>query len=47
MKKPTVFFSHSSKDSAMILAIKNKLDSITGGTRDFSVERWSKYSFRS
>ncbi|MEK5164203.1 toll/interleukin-1 receptor domain-containing protein [Paenibacillus sp. FSL R5-0527] len=31
MNKPTIFFSHSSKDRDLILAIKTKLDSITGG----------------
>lgn len=32
MNKPTVFFSHSSKDKDMIIAIKTKLNAITGGT---------------
>ena len=31
MSKPTIFFSHSSKDKDAILTIKNKLDSATGG----------------
>lgn len=31
MNKPTIFFSHSSKDKDLIQAIKTKLDSITGG----------------
>lgn len=31
MNKPTIFFSHSSKDRDLILAIKSKLDTITGG----------------
>lgn len=34
MSKPTVFFSHSSKDKEMILSIKKKLDELTGGTLD-------------
>ena len=34
MKKPTLFFSHSSKDRDMILTIKNKLMSATGGVLD-------------
>ena len=34
MKKPTIFFSHSSKDKEAILAIKNKLDTATGGVLD-------------
>ena len=31
MGKPTIFFSHSSKDKEAILKIKNKLDMATGG----------------
>jgi len=31
VNKPTVFFSHSSKDSDAILSIKSRLDGITGG----------------
>lgn len=34
MNKPTLFFSHSSKDRDMILTIKNKLMSATGGVLD-------------
>ena len=34
MSKPTMFFSHSSKDRDAILMIKNKLDSATGGVLD-------------
>ena len=34
MSKPTVFFSHSSKDKEQILAIKDKLNSATGGVLD-------------
>lgn len=34
MGKPTLFFSHSSKDKDIILSIKNKLDSVTGGVMD-------------
>lgn len=34
MKKPTVFFSHSTKDKDVVLEIKKKIDSITGGTLD-------------
>ncbi len=34
MNKPTLFFSHSSKDRDAILTIKNKIDKITGGTLD-------------
>ena len=34
MSKPTIFFSHSSKDKDAILTIKNKLDSATGGVLD-------------
>lgn len=34
MSKPTIFFSHSSKDKDIILSIKGKFDSITGGTMD-------------
>jgi len=34
MSKPTIFFSHSSKDKNAILKIKNKLDSATGGVLD-------------
>lgn len=32
MSKPTVFFSHSSKDKDMVLAIKNKVMKYTSGT---------------
>ena len=32
MSKPTLFFSHSSKDKDMILAIKNKVMQYTSGT---------------
>lgn len=34
MSKPTIFFSHSSKDRDLVLSIKNKLDVITGGTME-------------
>lgn len=34
MSKPTIFFSHSSKDKEIILSIKNKLDKATGGVMD-------------
>lgn len=34
MTKPTIFFSHSSKDKDVILSIKNKLDKSTGGVMD-------------
>lgn len=34
MGKPTLFFSHSSKDKDTILLIKSKLDSATGGVMD-------------
>lgn len=34
MDKPTIFFSHSSKDRDLILPIKNKLTDITSGTMD-------------
>lgn len=34
MSKPTLFFSHSSKDKDMILSIRNKLDNATGGAMD-------------
>lgn len=34
MGKPTLFFSHSSKDKDIILSIKNKLDLATGGVMD-------------
>lgn len=34
MDKPTIFFSHSSKDKEAILQIKNKIESVTGGTLD-------------
>ena len=34
MHKPTIFFSHSSKDKEAILKIKNKLDMATGGVLD-------------
>lgn len=34
MSKPTLFFSHSSKDKDLILTIKSKLDTATGGVMD-------------
>lgn len=34
MFKPTIFFSHSSKDKDAILSIKTKIDYITGGALD-------------
>lgn len=34
MSKPTLFFSHSSLDKDIILSLKNKLDSTTGGVID-------------
>ncbi|MCL2546849.1 MAG: toll/interleukin-1 receptor domain-containing protein [Oscillospiraceae bacterium] len=34
MNKPVVFFSHSSKDSSMVSALKNRLNDITGGVLD-------------
>lgn len=34
MNKPTIFFSHSSKDKELILSIKNKLNKSTGGVMD-------------
>ena len=34
MDKPTIFFSHSSKDKDLIYSIKNKLDVATGGVMD-------------
>ena len=34
MSKPTVFFSHSSKDKEQILAIRDKLDKATSGVID-------------
>ena len=34
MSKPTIFFSHSSKDRDAILSIKNKLDTATGSVLD-------------
>lgn len=34
MSKPTLFFSHSSKDKDIILSIKNKLDAATGSVMD-------------
>lgn len=34
MSKPTLFFSHSSKDKGMVLAIKNKVMQYTSGTLD-------------
>lgn len=34
MSKPTLFFSHSSKDKDLILALKNKFDEFTGGVLD-------------
>ena len=32
--KPTIFFSHSSKDCSILLDLKNRLNDITGGTLD-------------
>lgn len=34
MSKPTIFFSHSSKDKEIVLSVKNKLDKATGGVMD-------------
>lgn len=34
MSKPTLFFSHSSKDKDLVLYIKNKLDTVTGGVME-------------
>lgn len=34
MSKPTIFFSHSTKDKDVILSIKRKIDLIAGGTLD-------------
>lgn len=34
MSKPTLFFSHSSKDKELVLSIKNKLDTVTGGVME-------------
>lgn len=34
VNKPTIFFSHSSKDKDLVLAIKNKVDGVTGGTTE-------------
>lgn len=34
MNKPTIFFSHSSKDSELILLIRNKIVDITSGVMD-------------
>ena len=34
MSKPTLFFSHSSKDKEIVLSIKNKLDIATGGVME-------------
>lgn len=34
MNKPTIFFSHSSKDKDLILSIKDKVDKLTGGVMD-------------
>lgn len=34
MNKPTIFFSHSSKDKDLILSIKNKLEKSTGGVME-------------
>lgn len=34
MNKPTLFFSHSSKDKEMVLSIKTKLDIATGGVME-------------
>lgn len=34
MEKPTIFFSHSSKNRDLILPIKNKLTKITSGTME-------------
>ena len=32
--KPTIFFSHSSKDKELVLTVKNKIDRVTGGTTE-------------
>ena len=37
MKKPTIFFSHSSKDKDMIIKLKDKINAFTGGTLDIFV----------
>lgn len=34
MEKPTIFFSHSSKDQELILPLKNELEDITSGVMD-------------
>lgn len=34
MQKPTIFFSHSSKDKSRVQAVKDRMDSITGGAVD-------------
>ncbi len=34
MSKPTLFFSHSSKDKDLVLSVKNKLDTVTGGVME-------------
>ena len=34
MAKPSIFFSHSSKDKKLIMAIKSKIDTATGGVID-------------
>lgn len=34
MAKPSIFFSHSSKDKNLIMAIKSKIDTATGGVID-------------
>lgn len=34
MGKPTIFFSHSSKDKEIVQSVKNKLDKATGGVMD-------------
>lgn len=34
MEKPTIFFSHSSKDQEIILPLKNELEDITSGVMD-------------
>lgn len=37
MSKPTLFFSHSSKDKEIVLSIKNKLDIATGGVMEIFI----------
>ena len=34
MSKPTIFFSHSSKDKEIVLSVKDKLDKATSGVMD-------------